>query len=66
MIKLEFLNKYAKELYLKIIIDFKPTHPSLNLNDEVEKYAAENSFTLSTIEHEKLLKQTKKNLKKIC
>lgn len=64
MIKLEFLNKYAKELYLQIVISFKPTFTSLNLNDEVEEYAIRNSLTLTTIEYNKLLQQTKKNLKK--
>ena len=39
MIKLEFLNKYAKELCLQIIIEFKPTFVSINLNNEVDTYA---------------------------
>jgi hypothetical protein len=62
MIKLEALNKYAKKLYFEILISFKPTFLSLNLNDEVEKFAITNSLSLSINEQEKLLKQTKKLL----
>ena len=64
MIKLELLNKYAKELYFQIVISFKPTFPSLNINDEVENFALSKSLVLTTEEQSKLLKQTKKLLNK--
>ncbi|MBZ4044330.1 restriction endonuclease [Flavobacterium hibisci] len=63
MTRSQVLNKYAKELYFEILVSFKPTFKSLNLNDEVERYAIKKSLTLSPEEQKKVLKQTKKNLK---
>jgi hypothetical protein len=64
MIKLEDLNKYAKELYFNIVISYKPTHPSIKLNNEVDEFAGIKKITLTDDEHSKILNQTKKHLKK--
>jgi hypothetical protein len=62
MTRSQTLNKYAKDIYFLILVGFKPTFKSLNLNDEVEKFLTVNSITVSNDEQAKILKQTKKLL----
>jgi Restriction endonuclease len=63
MTKSQVLNKYAKDIYFKLLVSFKPTYISLNLNDEVEKFAMDNFLTLDIDDQAKVLKQIKKNLR---